>query len=79
VSTLQIRNLPEDLHAQLSERSAKLHMSMSEYVTKLLRDDMSRPLFNEWAATIRSEGPGRSIDVVGALDAVRDEYDAGEK
>ncbi|MGV9711466.1 FitA-like ribbon-helix-helix domain-containing protein [Gordonia sp. NPDC003424] len=78
MSTLQIRNLPDDLHAQLSERSAKLHMSMSEYVTKLLRDDMSRPLFDEWAATIRSEGPGRGIDVVGALDAVRDEYDAGD-
>ena len=78
MSTLQIRNLPDELHALLSERSARLDMSMSEYVTRLLRDDLSRPLFDDWADAIRGDGPRRPIDTGGALDAVREEYDAAD-
>ncbi len=51
---------------------------MSEYVTRLLRDDLSRPLFDDWADAIRGDGPRRPIDTVGALDAVREEYDAAD-
>ncbi len=75
MGTLQIRNLPDDLHAQLSERAGRLGVSMSEYVTRLLRDDLSRPMFDDWAASITYDTPLRHIDTLSALDAVRDEYD----
>lgn len=75
MSTLQVRNLPDELHAQLGERATRLGLSMSEYVTRVLRDDLQRPLLDDWAATVRSNGPVRPIDVVGALDSVRVDYD----
>ena len=75
MSTLQVRNLPDELHARLGERAQRLGMSMSEYVTRVLRDDLARPLVEDWAASARSGGAGRPIDVVGALDDVRVEYD----
>ncbi|MFZ2241498.1 MAG: hypothetical protein WAV90_18435 [Gordonia amarae] len=75
MSTLQIRNLPDDLHAQLGERAGRLGVSMSEYVTRLLRDDLSRPLFDDWVASVSHDSPPRRIDTLSALDAVRDEYD----
>ncbi|WP_434810879.1 FitA-like ribbon-helix-helix domain-containing protein [Microbacterium sp. bgisy189] len=75
MSTLQVRNLPDELHARLGERAQRLGMSMSEYVTRVLRDDLARPLVEDWAASARAAGQGRPIDVVGALDGVRVEYD----
>jgi plasmid stability protein len=76
MSTLQVRNLPRELHAKLAERSSRLGVSMSEYVTRVLWADLERPLFDDWAAGVRV-GDVRDIDVAAALDAARDEYDPG--
>lgn len=76
MSTLQVRNLPDELHARLGERAGRLGVSMSEYVTRVLREDLDRPLLSEWAGSVRAQTSLRSIDVVGALDDVRVEYDA---
>lgn len=55
-------------------------MSMSEYVTRLLRRDLGRPTVAEWLAEQRAtDGPIRHIDVVRALDDVRVEYDTDER
>lgn len=73
--TLQVKNLPDDLHAALQARSRAQGVTMSEYVTRLLRRDLSRPTIDEWIDTHTAPGTPRSIDVVGALDGVRIEYD----
>lgn len=77
MSTLQIRNLPDDLRARLGERAERVGVSMSEYVTRVLRADLDLPLFEDWSADARTTGAVRAIDVVGALDGVRAEYDGG--
>lgn len=74
MSMLQVRNLPADLHVKLSERSKRLGMSMSEYVTRVLRADLERPLFADWAADAAATGQSREIDVLGALDDARGAY-----
>lgn len=76
MSTLQVRNLPDDLHARLGERSTRLGISMSEYVTRVLRQDLERPLLADWIEAARATVDVREIDVVGALDAARTDYDA---
>lgn len=49
---------------------------MSEYVTRLLRRDLSRPSIEDWIAAQGAGGGGtRTIDVVRAMDAVRVEYE----
>lgn len=77
MSTLQVRNLPDELHARLGERAQRVGVSMSEYVTRVLRDDLARPLVDDWVASVRGVGDDerRPIDVVGVLDDVRVEYD----
>jgi antitoxin FitA len=77
---LQVKNLPEDLHAALADRARREGVSMSEYVTRLLRRDLSRPTMTEWLAEQRDASPTtRRIDVVHALDIARLEYDPDER
>lgn len=75
MSTLQVRNLPDDLHRRLSERAESLNLSMSAYVTNVLRDDLSRPLVSDWIATVDITQTPREIDVVAALDSARNDYE----
>lgn len=75
MSTLQVKNLPDDLHAALQARARAQGVTMSEYVTRLLRRDLSRPTVEEWINAHSVPGATRSIDVIHALDGARMEYD----
>ena len=77
---LQVRNLPDELHAALQERARSVGMTMSDYVTKVLRRDLAKPTMAEWIAEQRrSNEPRREIDTLSALDAGREEYDPDER
>lgn len=77
---LQVRNLPDELHAALKERARSERMTMSDYVTKVLRRDLSKPSLEEWIAEQRRNNePRREIDTISALDAAREEYDPDER
>lgn len=77
---LQVRNLPDELHEALKERARSEGMTMSDYVTKVLRRDLSKPTMAEWIARQRrSNEPRREIDVVAALDQAREDYDPDER
>lgn len=77
---LQIRNLPADLHEALATRARTQSISMSEYVVRLLRRDLSRPTVEEWVAAQRADRtPSRRIDVVRTLDETRTDYDPDER
>ena len=45
---LQVKNLPEALHAALVDRAKAEGVTMSTYVTRLLRVDLQRPTLREW-------------------------------
>lgn len=76
---LQVKNLLEELHAALAERARSEGVTMSAYVTRLLRADLSRPTIAEWILEKRStDGEPRSIDVVRALDETRSDYDPAD-
>lgn len=79
MATLQVKNLPDDLHAALAERARTQGVTMSEYVTRLLRRDLAGPSIEDWIAGARGAGLGavRVIDVGRAVDAVRVEYEGG--
>jgi antitoxin FitA len=57
-TTFQIRNFPDDLKEQLRNRAAQIDVTMSDYVIRLVRDDLSRPSMDEWLARI-AELPDR--------------------
>ena len=74
MSTLQVKNLPADVHAALAKRARDESTTMSELVTRLLRRELSRPTFDEWERRHPATGATRPIDVAHALDEVRVEY-----
>ncbi|WP_029288314.1 hypothetical protein [Cellulomonas sp. HZM] len=74
MATLQVKNLPDELHTQLSARARRQGVTMTEYVTQLLRRDLGRPSMDEWLAAHPPAAVRRTIDVAAALDDVRVEY-----
>jgi len=73
---LQVRDVPEDVHAILKSRAALAGVSMSEYIRGVLSRTASRPTPEELAARVAARGsPGlpEPADVL-----VRRLRDAGE-
>ncbi len=74
VSTLQVKRLPEDVHAALKRRAQEEGLSMSDLVTRILRRDLALPSVSRWLETVPgAEPPGREVDIEQLLDRVRDE------
>jgi antitoxin FitA len=74
VSTLQIRDVPEDIKRILKVRAAKAGQSLSEYALSELRRSAERPTFDELWERIQTRGstdPG-----IPAADILREERDA---
>jgi plasmid stability protein len=77
MATLQIKRLPDDLHAELKRRAKAEHTTVSELATRMLRRELAFPSMSVWVAMVDAERPirGRDLDVVAALDEARDEFD----
>ncbi|MCA1712112.1 MAG: hypothetical protein LC789_10945 [Actinobacteria bacterium] len=73
MATLQVKNLPDELHARLRDRAAAEHLTLSDYVTRLLRRDLSGPSLAEWLAGRSTGVPRPEVDVLAVLDEVRAE------
>ena len=54
---LQIRNVPNDLHARLKARAAYAGMSMSDYVLREIRQSLDKPTRQEVFARIAELPP----------------------
>lgn len=75
MAILQVKNLPDDLHAALQSRARSLGMSMSDLVTDLLRRELQAPTVEEWLAAHPAPQPGLRADFAyAAIDEVRVEY-----
>ena len=73
VATLQVKNLPDELHARLRQRAAAEGVTLSDYVTRLLRRDLDRPSMREWLGTLADQPVRAEIDVLAVLDEVRND------
>ena len=74
MTSLQIRNVPDDLHRQLKARAALEGQSLSEYALTELRRAMQRPTRREVAERVASFE--RITVSESAADAVRAERDS---
>lgn len=71
---LQVRNVPDDVHARLKERARAAGMSMSEYVLRELKDLADKPSLDDiWR---RAESRDSSVSLADAAQLIRDERDA---
>jgi hypothetical protein len=73
---VQVREVPEEVHAILKSRAALAGVSLSEYLRTMMERAASRPTVDEFAARIEARGPVElpvSADVL-----VRQLRDSGE-
>lgn len=54
---VQVRDVPEDVHATLKARAALAGVSLSEYVRGVLARAASRPTPAELSARVQARGP----------------------
>lgn len=71
---IQIRDVPDDVHAVLRTRAAAAGMSLSEYLRSELIAMTSRPTLAEVLERVRSRHGGVSQEeIVGTIRAMRDD------
>jgi antitoxin FitA len=54
---IQIRNVPDELHAQLKRRAAEAGMTLSDYLLEEIREYAMQPSMREWLAEVRTREP----------------------
>ena len=72
-TTLQIRNVPEEIHRKLKLRAVQAGLSLSDYLLAELAAVAGRPTIEELIARIERRGPVRvTLDPARAVRAERD-------
>ena len=52
-----IRDLPDEVHAELARRAAANDMSLRAYLREVLTDHVAVPSMDEWLQRLRELGP----------------------
>lgn len=75
MSAIQVKNVPEDLHAAARERAEQMGMSLADYVLVLLRRDLALPSRGEWFVRVERRSATNGIDAAEAVRRGRRERD----
>lgn len=73
--SIQVKDVPDAVHATLRQRAAAAGMSLQEYLLAQLVDDTSTPTLDEVLDRAGGRAGGRA-PLSSAVDAVRAERDA---
>jgi hypothetical protein len=74
MSTIQLKNVPTTVHAELRRRAARSRMSVRDYVLRLIETDQRTAPLDEWLDALATrEPPTADIDVVALIRAEREE------
>lgn len=57
---LLIRNLPDEVHAELARRAAASDMSLRAYLCGVLTEHVDVPSMGEWLRRVRGLGPAHA-------------------
>ena len=74
---VQIRGVPADLRDKLKRRAASKGVPMSQYVVKVLKDDLERPTLAEWLEMVRRDPPVPGLSGAAIVRELRDELEEG--
>jgi antitoxin FitA len=74
--SVQIKSVPEDVHAELRRRAANEGKSLQEYLLGRLIEDARRPSLDELLARAGQRSGGR-LSFRFASDAVREDRESG--
>lgn len=74
MSSVQVKNIPDDVHDQLRDRAATEGTTISQYVLELIRRDLARPTRAAWLAAVAA-APRPTVDFQ-AIERAREELRA---
>ena len=72
MSTIQIRNVPEQLHKELKVRAAQEGRTLSDYVLDELRVAAGRPTMSQWLRHVDALPPSE-VAPTPAAEVIADE------
>ena len=74
--TIQVRDVPDDVHEILRVRAARADLSLSEYLRREVSLLARRPTLEEFLARLaaRPEVPVSAQDIVASIHAERDDH-----
>lgn len=61
-----LRDLPEEVHAELARRARARHVSLRAYLTEVLSAHVAAPDMDAWLVQVRALGPAFSAGPGGA-------------
>jgi antitoxin FitA len=70
MATIQVKNVPDPIHAELRRRSAVAGQSLQEYLLALLVEQASRPSLDEVLSRAGARAGG-SVPFASAVEALR--------
>lgn len=77
MSAIQVKNVPEDLHAALRRRASREGIDLQTYLLRLIRRDLSLPSQSEWLEQLRGQPETRGLTPADEmLHAAREEREA---
>ncbi|MEN3357333.1 MAG: hypothetical protein V7637_1315 [Mycobacteriales bacterium] len=76
VPAIQIRRVSTDLHERLRRKAEAAHVSVNQYVLRLLEHDVGQSPTSEWLASLAEREPVPDVDLTALLDEARQERDA---
>jgi plasmid stability protein len=69
---IQIRDVPDDVHAVMRARAAAAGMSMSEYLRSELVRLAASPTMDEWLARVAAHPPATGVTTQEIVDIIRE-------
>jgi plasmid stability protein len=76
VPSIQIKNVPPDVHRVLRRRAAEEGMSLQEYLLAKLTEDARQPTSEEFWERVGQRTGGGRLTLKEAVDYIRAERDA---
>jgi hypothetical protein len=76
VPAIQVRRVPSDLYERLRRKAEAAHVSLNQYVLRLLEREAGEPSTEEWLASLAEREPVPDVDVTALLDQARHGQDA---
>ena len=75
MTSVQIKDVPEETHAVLRQRAARAHQSLQEYLRSRLIEEAAMPTVEE-VLERAGERSGGSLTFSAAVEAVRNDRDS---
>lgn len=75
MATLQVKNLPDDLHAALRQRAEDEGLTVTELVVRMIRRELALPSVDAWLQRFEGRaGRGEDVDIERLMDEVRGQF-----